>query len=62
MVLLPTEPYPFKERHVAELSAAIPGAAVRIVDGADLLWWGVRTPAALERLRDALVSPTSTPR
>ena len=62
MVLLPTEPYAFKERHVAELSAAIPGAAVRIVDGEDLLWWGVRTPAALERLRDALVSPTSTPR
>jgi ABC-type hemin transport system substrate-binding protein len=62
MVLLPTEPYPFKERHVDEVGAAIPDAAVRIVDGADLLWWGVRTPAALERLRDALVSPTSAPR
>ena len=27
---------------------------VRIVDGADLLWWGVRTPGALARLAAAL--------
>ena len=53
-MLLPTEPYPFKERHVAEIAAAVPGADVRIVDGADLLWWGVRTPAALRRLADAV--------
>jgi len=39
-VLLPTEPYPFKERHVAEVQAALPGAAVAIVDGQDLFWWG----------------------
>lgn len=47
VVLAPSEPYPFGERHVAELEAVAP---VVLVDGQDLFWWGVRTPAALERL------------
>lgn len=47
VVLAPSEPYPFAERHVAELEAVAP---VVLVDGQDLFWWGVRTPAALGRL------------
>jgi len=54
LVLLPTEPYPFKERHANEVSAAIPDADVVIVDGQDLFWWGIRTPGAIERLAEAL--------
>lgn len=54
-VLLPSEPYPFKERHVAEVTAALPGAEVVLVDGQDLFWWGIRTPAAAERLAAALL-------
>jgi ABC-type Fe3+-hydroxamate transport system substrate-binding protein len=54
LVLLPTEPYPFKERHVAEVAAAIPGTEVRIVDGQDLFWWGIRTPGAVDRLTGSL--------
>lgn len=54
LVLLPTEPYPFKERHVAEVTAGIPGAEVAIVDGQDLFWWGIRTPGAIDRLAEAL--------
>jgi hypothetical protein len=50
LVLLPTEPYPFKQRHVAEVAEAIPAARVAIVDGQDLFWWGIRTPGAVERL------------
>jgi hypothetical protein len=50
LVLLPTEPYAFKTRHVDELRQALAGADVRIVDGADLFWWGARTPGALARL------------
>ena len=50
LVLLPTEPYPFKERHVAEVTEGIPHAEVTIVDGQDLFWWGIRTPGAVERL------------
>jgi len=54
LVVLPTEPYPFKERHVAEIAAGVPGAEVRIVDGQDLFWWGIRTPAAVARLAEVL--------
>jgi len=54
LVLLPDEPYPFKARHMEEVEAAVGDAAVHLVDGRDLFWWGVRTPAALSRLRDAL--------
>ena len=46
-VLSPSEPYPFKERHRTELETVAPAV---FVDGQDLFWWGVRTPAALERL------------
>jgi ABC-type Fe3+-hydroxamate transport system substrate-binding protein len=53
-VLLPSEPYPFKERHVPEVAAALPGARVVLVDGQDLFWWGIRTPAAVARLAAAL--------
>lgn len=53
MVLAPSEPYPFRERHLPELRAV--AADVRLVDGQDLFWWGARTAAALERLRDALI-------
>ena len=51
VVLAPSEPYPFGERHIGELSVVAP---VVLVDGQDLFWWGTRTPAALERLRHHL--------
>ena len=54
LVLLPTEPYPFKERHGAEVAESLPGAEVVIVDGQDLFWWGIRTPGAVERLAKTL--------
>ena len=47
LVLAPSEPYPFAERHRAQLEAVAP---VVLVDGQDLFWWGARTPAALRRL------------
>ena len=56
LVLLPTEPYPFKERHGAEVAEAIPDAEVAIVDGQDLFWWGIRTPGAVDRLAEALAA------
>ena len=49
VVLAPSEPYPFAERHRAELEAV---SRVTFVDGKDLFWWGSRTPAAIARLRD----------
>ena len=46
VVLAPSEPFPFDERHRAELERVAP---VTFVDGRDLFWWGVRTPGAIER-------------
>ncbi len=53
-LLAPTEPYAFREAHLAELAAAAPTATVHVVDGQDLFWWGTRTPGALTRLRAQL--------
>ena len=47
LVIAPSEPYPFTERHRAELAEVAPPV---FLDGRDLLWWGTRTPAALARL------------
>lgn len=54
LVLAPSEPYPFGERHVPELATVAP---VQLVDGRDLFWWGVRTEPARQRLERALLSP-----
>jgi len=51
VVLAPSEPYPFRERHVPLFDGVAP---VVLVDGQDLFWWGVRTPAAADRLRRQL--------
>lgn len=55
VVLLPTEPYSFSERHMSEIRELTGIADVRIVDGRDLFWWGVRSVGARERLADVLV-------
>lgn len=51
LVLAPSEPYPFAERHRELLDSV---ARVVLVDGQDLFWWGARTPAALGRLAGAI--------
>ncbi len=53
VVLAPTEPYAFKPFH---LDAFRPVAPVVEVDGQDLFWWGVRTPAARRRLHTAIAA------
>jgi ABC-type Fe3+-hydroxamate transport system substrate-binding protein len=50
LVVLPSEPYPFRDRHAAELGHALPDARIELVDGRDLFWWGTRTPDAVARL------------
>jgi hypothetical protein len=51
LVLAPSEPYPFKERHRTELESIAPAY---FVDGKDLFWWGERTRLSIERLADQL--------
>lgn len=49
VVVLPSEPYPFTERHVGTVGHL--AGRVLLADGRDLFWWGMRTPGALGRLR-----------
>jgi ABC-type Fe3+-hydroxamate transport system substrate-binding protein len=51
LVLAPSEPYSFRPAHLADLARVAP---VVEVDGQDLFWWGVRTPAAARRLHQAI--------
>ena len=42
VVLLSSEPYPFKERHIAEIQAVLPNAKVLLVNGELFSWYGSR--------------------
>jgi ABC-type Fe3+-hydroxamate transport system substrate-binding protein len=41
-VLLSSEPYPFRDRHLAEVRAALPGVSVELIDGEQVSWYGSR--------------------
>ncbi len=49
-VLLSSEPYPFRERHLAEIAQALPGVPVTLIDGEMTSWYGSRAIAALDYL------------
>lgn len=42
LVLLSSEPYPFKDAHIEEIKAALPNAEVQLVDGELFSWYGSR--------------------
>ena len=42
LILLSSEPYPFKEKHLEELRAIVPSATVKLVDGEMFSWYGSR--------------------
>jgi len=50
LVILPSEPYEFGPAHGREIEAEVRGVPVVFVDGRDLFWWGIRTPAAAARI------------
>ncbi len=49
-VLLSSEPYHFGERHIGEVAAAVPGAAVSLIDGEMTSWYGSRAIAGARYL------------
>lgn len=54
VVFLPTEPFPFLEKHMPEIEAILPGAKIELVDGQLFSWYGSRlihTPDYLLQLR-----------
>lgn len=57
VLLFPDEPFPFKAEHLEPWREhlRLPADRLRICDGQDFLWFGARTPEALQRLQ-ALVA------
>lgn len=57
VVLLSSEPYPFKEKHITEIQEVLPHAAIRTVDGELFSWYGSRlleAPAYFNKLLRSL--------
>jgi len=57
LVLLSSEPYPFREKHIAEIKTFLPSAAIRLVDGEMFSWYGSRlleSPAYFRQLLGSL--------
>jgi ABC-type Fe3+-hydroxamate transport system substrate-binding protein len=53
LILLSSEPYPFGEKHIAELQRILPLAAIKLVDGELFSWYGSRllhAPAYFKQL------------
>jgi ABC-type Fe3+-hydroxamate transport system substrate-binding protein len=42
LILLSSEPYPFKEKHIEELHQILPEAKIQLVDGEMFSWYGSR--------------------
>jgi ABC-type Fe3+-hydroxamate transport system substrate-binding protein len=42
LLLLSSEPYPFRQKHVDELSSRLPGCKILLVDGEMFSWYGSR--------------------
>lgn len=51
LVLLSSEPFPFKEKHIEEVKKALPGTDVRLVDGEMFSWYGSRLQKAIPYLQ-----------
>lgn len=54
LILLSSEPYPFKEQHIAEIRAILPRALVQLVDGEMFSWYGSRLRMAPAYFRELL--------
>ena len=54
VILLSSEPYPFKEKHIAEIQSILPAMQIKLVDGEMFSWYGSRlldAPEYFKKLR-----------
>lgn len=51
LILLSSEPYPFKAKHIQELKAVMPDTSVQLVDGEWFSWYGSRMLPSFTSLR-----------
>lgn len=57
LILLSSEPFPFREKHIEALQQIVPGAHIALVDGEVFSWYGSRllhAPAYFQRLHQRL--------
>jgi ABC-type Fe3+-hydroxamate transport system substrate-binding protein len=54
LILLSSEPYPFKDAHIAEIKSVLPNADVMLVDGEMFSWYGSRMLKASAYMADLL--------
>jgi ABC-type Fe3+-hydroxamate transport system substrate-binding protein len=54
VILLSSEPYPFKEKHISELQLLAPTAQIKLVDGELFSWYGSRLLQAPEYFKQLL--------
>jgi ABC-type Fe3+-hydroxamate transport system substrate-binding protein len=52
VILLSSEPYPFKGKHIAEFKALLPSAIIKLVDGELFSWYGSRLQYAPAYFRE----------
>jgi ABC-type Fe3+-hydroxamate transport system substrate-binding protein len=59
LLLLSSEPYPFKQKHLDELKTLLPTTKILLVDGEAFSWYGSRllhTPAYLQQLHQEIIA------
>jgi ABC-type Fe3+-hydroxamate transport system substrate-binding protein len=57
VILLSSEPYPFKEKHIAEIKSICPLAKIMLVDGELFSWYGSRllkSPSYFEKVLEEI--------
>jgi len=52
VVLLSSEPFPFKEKHVAQFQTMLPTAKIRLVDGEMFSWYGSKMLKAYDYFQE----------
>ncbi|RNI31098.1 ABC transporter substrate-binding protein [Rufibacter latericius] len=59
LILLSSEPYPFKEKHIAEFQEICPNARIKVVDGELFSWYGSRLLHSVTYLTQLIREVTS---
>jgi ABC-type Fe3+-hydroxamate transport system substrate-binding protein len=54
VILLSSEPYPFKEQHIKEFAEMLPDAKIKVVDGEIFSWYGSRLLDAPQYLSELM--------
>ncbi|WP_294273739.1 helical backbone metal receptor [uncultured Chryseobacterium sp.] len=59
IIMLSSEPFPFREKHVEELKATYPGKPIMIVDGEAFSWYGTHLAKCGQYFKDLIAEVES---